>query len=204
MTLLSAIALTGAMFLLAISPGPGLFAVISRALASGFSHASVVVFGLILGDIIYLLMAIYGLSAMASIMGDFFVLIKYIGGGYLLYLGYKIWISEVHEFKVDAIYEISWSSNFLSGLLITLGNPKVIIFYLGFLPAFMNLEILSSLDVVFAILIVTTVLATVILTYAYLAAKSRRFFTTKSSMKKLNKASGGVMMGAGSLLLLKS
>ncbi|RLA72284.1 MAG: LysE family translocator [Epsilonproteobacteria bacterium] len=204
MTLLSAMALTGAMFLLAVSPGPGLFAVISRALANGFYHASVVVAGLILGDIIYLLMAIYGLNAVASMMGEFFIIIKYIGGIYLLYLGYKIWVSEVKDVKVDAVDEISWSSNFFSGLLITLGNPKVIIFYLGFLPAFMNLEILSSLDVLFTVMIVSTVLAVVILTYAYLASKSRKFFTTKSSINKLNKISGGVMIGAGSLLVLKS
>jgi threonine/homoserine/homoserine lactone efflux protein len=207
MTLLSAMALTGAMFLLAVSPGPGLFAVISRALSNGFSQASVLVMGLILGDIIYLLMAIYGLNAIASIMGEFFIIIKYIGGVYLLYLGYKIWTNEVKEFEVIKANEtnkIDWRSNFFSGLIITLGNPKVIIFYLGFLPAFMNLEVLSGLDVLFAIIIVTTVLAVVILTYAYLAAKSRKFFTTKSAMTKLNKISGGVMMGAGSLLLLRN
>jgi len=204
MTFYNSLALVGAMFLLAASPGPGLFAVISRALANGFSHASVMVMGLILGDIIYVLMAIYGLNAAASIMGDFFIIVKYIGGIYLIYLGYKIWSSEVKELDNDDSSEISWSSNFFSGLFITLGNPKVIIFYLGFLPVFMNLEVLTTIDVILVVFIVTITLAVVILTYAYLAAKSKKLFKSKKSMKKLNKISGGVMMGAGGLLILKN
>lgn len=204
MTLLNSFALIGAMFLLAISPGPGLFAIVSRALANGFLHASVMVMGLILGDIIYLLMAIYGLGAVASMMGEFFIVVKYIGGIYLVYLGYKIYTSKIKELNNTTTSEISWSSNFFSGLFITLGNPKVIMFYLGFLPVFINLEILTTLDILLVVFIVTVVLAVVILTYAYLASKSRKLFKSKSSMEKLNKISGGVMMGAGSLLILKS
>ncbi len=204
MTFYNSLALVGAVFLLAASPGPGLFAVISRALANGFSHASVMVMGLILGDIIYVLMAIYGLNAAASIMGDFFIIVKYIGGIYLIYLGYKIWSSEVKELDNDDSSEISWNSNFFSGLFITLGNPKVIIFYLGFLPVFMNLEVLTTIDVILVVFIVTITLAVVILTYAYLAAKSKKLFKSKKSMQKLNKISGGVMMGAGGLLILKN
>ena len=202
MTLYSSLALVGAIFLLASTPGPGLFAIVSRALANGFSHASVMIIGFIVGDIIYVLMAIYGLNVVSSIMGEFFILIKYIGGLYLIYLGYKIWISKMKKLD-DDISEMSWSSNFLSGLFITLGNPKVIIFYLGFLPIFMNLDVLTTIDVLLVVFIVTIALGTVLLTYAYLAAKSRKLFKNKASMKKLNKISGGIMMGAGSLLILK-
>ncbi len=204
MTFLNSLALIGAMLLLAASPGPGLFAVVSRALSNGFSHASVMVMGLIVGDIVYLLMAIYGLNAVASMMGEFFIVIKYIGGLYLIYLGYKIWTSEVQKLDDNSTSEISWSSNFFSGLFITLGNPKVIMFYLGFLPVFMNLEVLTILDILLVVFIVTVTLAIVVLSYAYLAAKSRKLFKSKTSMQKLNKISGGVMMGAGTLLILKS
>jgi len=200
----SSIALIGAMFLLAASPGPGLFAVVSRALASGFSHASVMVLGLILGDLIYLLLAIYGLSAVAQVLGEFFVVIKYIGGIYLIYLGYKIWSTKVKEQNIKAINEISRKENFFSGLFITLGNPKVIVFYLGFLPAFMNLSNLTNLDVLIAVIIVASTLTIVILSYVYLADKSRKLFKDKSSIEKLNKASGIVMMSAGGLLILKN
>jgi len=204
MTLLNSLALMGAIFLLAITPGPGLFAIISRALANGFSHAAVMTIGLILGDIIYILMAIYGLNAAASIMGEFFIIIKYLSGIYLIYLGYKIWVSKVKKIGDTTVSEISWSSNFFSGLFITLGNPKVIMFYLGFLPVFMNLELLTTLDVIIVIFIAMITLAAVILTYAYLAARSRKLFKSKTSIEKLNKISGGLMIGSGSLLMLKS
>lgn len=97
MSLLNIFAFAGAMFLLAITPGPGVFATVSRALASGFSNAAFVVFGIILGDLIFLLSAIFGLSAIASIMGDFFILVKYLGGIYLLFLGYKILTSKENK-----------------------------------------------------------------------------------------------------------
>ncbi len=203
MTILNAISLIGAVFLLAASPGPGLFAIISRALSNGFSHASIMAVGLIFGDIIYLLMAIYGLNAVASLMGEFFIVIKYIGGGYLIYLGYKIWISEVGGLDENISPEISWRSNFLSGLFITLGNPKVIMFYLGFLPLFMNLETLTAKDVFLVVSIVASTLAVVVLTYAYLAEKSKKLFRSQNSMKRLNKFSGAVMISAGSLLIIK-
>ena len=97
MSLLNIFAFSLAMFLLAITPGPGVFATISRALSSGFLNASFVVMGIVIGDIIFLLLAIFGLSAIASILGDFFILVKYLGGIYLLFLGYKILTSKEQE-----------------------------------------------------------------------------------------------------------
>jgi len=204
MTIWSSLALIGAMFLLAVSPGPGVFATISRAIASGFVNASLLVVGIVVGDIIFLLLAIYGLNLVAHVLGDFFILVKYIGGTYLIYLGYKIWRSKVSPHEIVGNNELSWKTNFFSGLLITLANPKVIIFYLGFLPAFMNLEILTTTDIVVAVIIVSITLASVLLSYAYMATRTRKLLKSQSAMDKLNKTSGGVMIVAGSLLILKN
>ncbi len=204
MTIWSSLALIGAMFLLAVSPGPGVFATISRAIASGFVNASLLVVGIVVGDIIFLLLAIYGLNLVAQVLGDFFILVKYIGGTYLIYLGYKIWRSKVSPHEIVGNNELSWKTNFFSGLLITLANPKVIIFYLGFLPAFMNLEILTTTDIVVAVIIVSITLASVLLSYAYMATRTRKLLKSQSAMDKLNKTSGGVMIVAGSLLILKN
>jgi threonine/homoserine/homoserine lactone efflux protein len=204
MTVYSMLAFAGAMFLLAITPGPGVFATISRALASGFNNATFVVFGIVIGDIIFLLLAIFGLSAIASMLGDFFVIIKYLGGIYLLYLGYKILTSKVHETNINAITELSWKKNFVSGLLITLSNPKVILFYLGFLPTFVNLQTLTAIDIVIVSSIVTVVLGGVMLTYAYSASSAKKLFKSKSSKRKMNIAAGSVMVAAGSILIIKA
>lgn len=204
MTLYSMLAFAGAMFLLAITPGPGVFATISRGLASGFNNAAFVVLGIVLGDIIFLLLAIFGLSAIASVLGDFFIIVKYLGGAYLLYLGYKILTSKVDETKLDGVYELSWKKNFLAGLLITLANPKVILFYLGFLPTFVNLQTLTAIDIIIISTIVTIVLGGVMLGYAYSASGAKKLFKSKSAKRKMNVVAGTTMLSAGGVLITKA
>jgi len=204
MTLYSMIAFAGAMFLLAITPGPGVFATISRGLASGFNNAAYVVLGIVIGDIIFLLLAIFGLSAIATVLGDFFVIVKYLGGAYLLYLGYKILTSKEVDTNVDGVVELSWKKNFLAGLLITLANPKVILFYLGFLPTFVNLQTLTTIDIVIISAIVTVVLGGVMLGYAYSASGAKKLFKSKSAKRKMNIAAGSTMITAGGVLVAKA
>jgi len=197
-------AFAGAMFLLAITPGPGVFATISRGLASGFSNAAYVVLGIVIGDIVFLLLAIFGLSAIAHILGDFFVVIKYLGGAYLLFLGYKILRSKEEDTNVSSVCELSWKKNFMTGLLITISNPKVILFYLGFLPTFINLKTLTIVDVITVCIIVTLVLGAVMLGYAYSASGAKKLFKDKSSKRKMNVTAGSVMLAAGTFLIVKS
>jgi threonine/homoserine/homoserine lactone efflux protein len=198
------IAFAGAMFLLAITPGPGVFATISRGLASGFNNAAYVVLGIVIGDIIFLLLAIFGLSAIATILGDFFVIVKYLGGAYLIYLGYKILTSKEVDTNVNGVMGLSWKKNFLAGLLITLANPKVILFYLGFLPTFVNLQTLTTIDIVIISTIVTIVLGGVMLGYAYSASGSKKLFKSKSAKRKMNIAARSTMLTAGGVLVAKA
>ena len=204
MTLFSMIAFAGAMFLLAITPGPGVFATISRGLASGFANASFVALGIVLGDLIFLLLAIFGLSSIAAYLGDFFILVKYIGGLYLIYLGYKILMSKEHETTVEAVEELSWQKNFLTGLFITLGNPKVILFYLGFLPTFMDLAALTIIDIAIVCAIVTVVLGAVMMFYAYTASGAKKLFKSKKAKRKMNVAAGATMVTAGTSIVIRA
>ncbi len=204
MTALSLFAFAGAMFLLAITPGPGVFATVARALASGFLHASVVVAGIVVGDLVFLLFAIFGLAAVAELMGGFFTLVKFAGAAYLVWLGIGLWRNRVVGTEATPIEEISWSSNFLSGLFITLGNPKVILFYLGFLPAFVDLTTLSTTDVVMIAAVVSLVLGLTMLGYAYAASSARQLFRSPGARQLLNRASGGVMIATGTVLAAKA
>lgn len=204
MTLISMLALAGAMFLLAVTPGPGVFATVARSLASGFGHASMVVVGIVVGDLVFLLLAIYGLASFAELLGDFFLVVKIAGGLYLVWLGYRIWTSEPEPSEVKGIRELSWKQNFLSGLVITLGNPKVILFYLGFLPTFLDLAALTTVDVVVVATIVSIVLGAVMLAYAWSAARARQLFESRRAKRAMNRSAGGVMIATGSVLILKS
>jgi len=204
MSPLSIIALGGAMLLLAISPGPGVFATVSSALASGFRRASFVVMGIVIGDLIFLLFAIFGLSTLADTLGELFVIIKYAGGIYLLYIGYNIWTSTPSNMELQKGEDISWYSSLLSGLAITLGNPKVILFYLGFLPTFIDLSRLEIFDIIIIAVVVSIVLGSVMLTYAYMASKITSVLASTKSIEIINKTAGAVMMTTGGVLIARA
>ena len=205
MTLYSAFGFAVAMLVLAASPGPGVFATTARAMASGFRPALAVIWGIVLGDIIFLLFAAFGLSMVARALGNLFFIVKICGGAYLVWLGIKIWLQNPKTFQDHQNpYSRSKWGNFASGLIITLSNPKVILFYCGFLPTFLDLSTLTFVDLTFVVAIITGVLSVVLITYAYLASRARRMFTTERAVKRLNRAAGGVMVAAGVVIAVRS
>ncbi|MCP4628977.1 MAG: LysE family translocator [bacterium] len=193
------------MLVLAASPGPGVFATTARAMASGFRPALAVIWGIVLGDIIFLLFAAFGLSMVARALGNLFFIVKICGGAYLVWLGIKILLQNPKTFQnsQNPTSQSKWG-NFASGLIITLSNPKVILFYCGFLPTFLDLSALTIVDLTFVVAIITAVLSGVLITYAYLASRARRMFTTKRAVKRLNRAAGGVMVAAGVAIAVRS
>lgn len=204
MTFLNLLAFSMAMFILAITPGAGVFATVSSAISSGFKNASFLVVGIVLGDIIFLLFAIFGLSLVINLFEEFFLIIKYLGGVYLIFLAYKIFSSSIGNINLKNSTELSWKKNLITGLFITLSNPKVILFYLGFLPSFIDLKNLSNFDFILIIFIVVFVLSLVMLLYAYFASKAKKIFKSKSALKKLNYLSGIIMLLAGIILIFKA
>jgi len=194
------------MLVLAASPGPGVFATVARALASGFKHSAVVVVvvGIVIGDLVFLLFAIYGLSTIAGNLHGLFLVIKYLGAAYLIYLGVKLWREEPENKKITGVEELSWRANFSTGLFITLGNPKVVLFYIGFLPTFVDLTRLSNADVVAIASVVTFVLGATLLTYGYAASRTRTLFESRDSQRILNRSAGGLMVTTGSVLAMKA
>jgi len=205
LTVYSAIGFSVAMLILAASPGPGVFATVARALASGFRPAMVVIGGIVLGDVIFLLFAAFGLSMVARILGNMFFIVKICGGAYLVWLGIKIWLKDPEPLtgNQDSDSRSRWG-NFASGLVITLSNPKVILFYCGFLPTFLDLSTLTFVDLAIVVAIITTVLVAVLGAYAYLASRARKMFTRKRSVRRLNRAAGSVMVAAGVTIAVRS
>jgi len=205
MTIYSAIGLSVAVLVLAASPGPGVFATASRALASGFRPSLAVICGIVLGDVIFLLFAAFGLSIVARALGNLFFIVKICGAAYLIWLGVKIWLKEPEPVSDSHNPETrSQWGNFAGGLIITLSNPKVILFYCGFLPTFLDLSALTFIDLAIVVAIITTVLGGVLSTYAFLAGRARRMFTNPPAVRRLNRAAGGVMVAAGVAIAIRS
>jgi threonine/homoserine/homoserine lactone efflux protein len=204
MSLTSLLIFSGAMLLLAITPGPGVFTTIARALTSGMKESSIVVLGIVVGDIIFLLFAIYGLSAVAEKIHWLFILIKYFGAAYLIYLGWKLWSSEPDIAEIESAKVTSQRESFFAGLFITLGNPKVIFFYLAFLPTFMNLETLLAIDVLAISSMAAIVLGSTLLFYGYTAIRAKKALNNRHSQKTLNRIAGATMIGTGTVLATKT
>lgn len=194
----SIVAFTGAMLVLAASPGPGVFATVAQALSGGFRSALDVIAGIVLGDLVFLLLAVCGLAAVARVMGEFFLIVKMAGAAYLIWLGFRMWCSRPEPVHIERLKSPrSGGKRFLGGLLITLGNPKVILFYVGFLPTFIDLGRLGAADVAVTAAIVASVLTAVMGFYAYWASRMRRLFTSPRAARNLNRGAGTVMIGAG-------
>lgn len=206
MSLVSVFSFAIAIFVLAVTPGPGVFAIISRSLASGFKTTLLMIAGCVTGDIIFLLFAIMGMSVIAQTMGTLFLLVKIVGAAYLIFLGVKIWISKpvpAHLQQINGKKAIGYG-NYLSGLGITLANPKVILFYCGFLPTFMDLPSMTGFDIFLVTMVLAMVLSVVLISYAYLASSARLFFSSPRSVKWLNRTAGTVMISAGAAIAAKS
>ena len=197
-------ALLAAMIPLAVIPSPSVFAVVARSMASGFMHGVVTTIGIVVGDCFFIILAIYGLSAIAQIMGSLLVVIKYFGSIYLIWLGIKLIRAKAKILEVEGIKEFSWFSSFLCGLLITLSDPKAILFYMSFFPAFIDLSNLSFLDTATILLTATVAVGGVKLGYAYMADRAKLLWKNPRANKIMDIIAGSVIIGTGIVLVVKT
>lgn len=94
--------------------------------------------GIVIGDIIFILIAIWGLSLLAETLSSLFFLIKYLAGAYLIFLGISLLRVQPKQVEAGEVMQSALTSSFLTGLFITLGDQKATLFYLGFFPAFLG------------------------------------------------------------------
>jgi threonine/homoserine/homoserine lactone efflux protein len=204
MTIDSLLALFGAMLILAIVPGPAVFAIIARSFTSGKLPAFYMTAGIVFGDYIFILLALFGLSALAEIMGTAFFIIKYLSAAYLIWLGFKLLRTKADSIDIEASENSSLISNFLTGLFITLGNPKAIFFYIGFFPAFINVSEVTFYDTSLIMLAATVAFGSVNLCYSLLAIKAKNTFKSPNAAVIINKTAGSIMVSTGALVAIKA
>ena len=204
MSLQIIIPFTIGMILLSASPGPGVFSTLAEALSNGFKSSMFFLTGLIIGDIIFLLLAVFGISFISVLLGEFFIFIKIIGGLYLIYLGIKMWKSSKFDFNISKkVNNKNKFQKMFAGLLVTLGNPKAIIFYASLLPTIVDLKTIKLMEVIAIVFIVVLVSYAVIGTYSYLAIKAKLFIKDEKTVRRINKSAGAVMASAGAYIIIK-
>lgn len=184
------------MVILAVIPGPGAFTVVARSMASGFSHGLATVFGIVFGDYIFIILSLYSLSALASTMGGFFALIKYAGAIYLVWLGVKLLLTKYNSVEIKPVVELSFLSNFTAGLVTTISNPKAILFYVSFFPAFVNVQSVHTIQIFQLLFVATVAVGSIMAGYAYTASKASRFLKISRANKALNITAGSIWLVA--------
>ena len=186
--------------ILLVIPGPTILLVLSQAIAHGRKSAVPLVAGVVLGDLTAMTLSLLGLGAVLSTSAALFAVLKWIGAGYLLYLGVKLWRSrsDDEEFSVTATIR-SKGSLLKSSFIVTALNPKSIAFFVVFLPQFVNPK--ESAQAQLLILGITFLLLAGINAslYAVFAGRVREAMRNSAARRWFNRCGGAVLIGAGVL-----
>lgn len=167
---------------LALTPDGSSLLVCAKTLHGGLKNAFSALLGIILGDLIFILIAIYGLGLLAKLPAKLWLLFQLLATGYLLWLGWQLWRAQERKLQFSS-NPASLINSFNSGLSLTLADPKAIAFYLSYLPTVLAIETIKLRDV-FSILACT--IAALFLAkglYALLALKlGQRLVNLKGSV----------------------
>ncbi len=196
MTLTGFLAYSAALAVAVAVPGPGIVAMVARGLGSGFRATLPMAIGIALGDLVYLTAAVMGLAFVAKSFGLVFLAFKYFGAAYLMFLAYKFWTSGVGIEKVEARRADGPVASFLSGLMVTLGNPKVMVFYLAILPAIVELSTITFRDYLLLMVLTIFILMGILLPYLALATRTRALLQTPAALKRLSRIAAGFIGAA--------
>lgn len=191
-----------AILVAAASPGPAIAALLARVIGRGTAGVPAFIGGIVLGDITWLAIAVLGLSFVADSFQIIFSVIKYAGTAYLLYIAYRLWTAPAVAVDLSLVDNVDGKPlrSFLGGLLLTLGNPKTIAFYLALTPTLIDVSRIDLVSYAELAVIIAVVLVFVLGGYALAAARARKLFRSPRAMKLLNRIGGSVMAGAAAAI----
>ncbi|MGO4171187.1 LysE family translocator [Bosea sp. TAF32] len=204
MELASLALFAGVYFLAVASPGPAIAALVARSLSTGFRRSLPFLAGIVAGDLVWFTLSALGLSVLMQSFHGVFVAIKYAGCAYLIYLAFKAWTAPAEPPKPSPAARGEGIRLFLGGIALTLGNPKVMIFFLSILPLVIDLNALTPLAYLEVMALIAPILGGTMLAYAYAADRARRLVASPRAMRWINRTTGGVMAGAAAAIATRS
>jgi threonine/homoserine/homoserine lactone efflux protein len=182
------------------SPGPSIAALVARVLTNGLRDVLPFLAAMWLGEALWLTCAVAGLAVVARTLGVVFVVIKFMGVAYLLYLAWKMWFAPILVSKGELPSARSPWRLFGTGLAVTLGNPKIMVFYLALLPTIVDLDRVGAAAWIELTAVTLLVLMSVDFAWALLAARARRLLTSRKAVKIANRTSATMMAGAAAVI----
>jgi threonine/homoserine/homoserine lactone efflux protein len=184
-------------------PGPVWVALTARALAFGMRGAWPLAIGVALGDLIWPLAAIFGLSWILSMYGDFLAALRWVAAAVVLVMGVLLIRKPAATIAGDSRLTRpgAWAG-FAVGVAAVIGNPKAILFYMGVLPGFFDLSRVTLLDIAAILLISALIPMLGNLALAWFLDRARRLLSSPAAMQRLNIASGCLLIGVGLVIPL--
>ncbi len=193
----------GAIFLLFITPGPVWVALTARSLSGGFASAVPLAIGVSLGDLMWPLAAIFGLSWIVSLYGDILGLMRWIAVAVFIIMGVQLIRHAQRDLSADSrLTKPGRWAGFTAGVAVILANPKAILFYMGVLPGFFDLSQITAADIV-AILAISAIIPMAgNLTVAALIGKARALLRSPKAVARTNRIAGGLLVVVGIAIAL--
>jgi threonine/homoserine/homoserine lactone efflux protein len=200
MELSALVIFAGALLINAGSPGPSIAALVARVISHGLGSVLPFLAAMWIGEALWLTLAAGGLSYVAETFYTAFTILKYLGVAYLLYLAYGMWTAatDVKEGHLPP-QQAPWRM-FITGMALTLGNPKIMVFYLALLPAIIDLGNVSFLGWAELVIVALAVIITVDLAWAFAAAWARQWLRSPRAMKIANRVGATAMTGAAAAI----
>jgi threonine/homoserine/homoserine lactone efflux protein len=189
-----------ALFVNAGSPGPSIAALVARVISRGLGSVLPFLLAMWIGEALWLVAAVLGLGFVAEKFYLVFSFIKYAGVAYLLYLAYRMWTAPVDIESGTLPSSDSALRLFLTGMALTLGNPKIMVFYLALLPSIIDLGSVSTLGLFELVAVAVAVMATVDLAWAFGASWARRWLTSRRAVRIANRSAAAAMGGAAAII----
>jgi threonine/homoserine/homoserine lactone efflux protein len=189
-----------ALIVAAGSPGPSIAALVARVLTNGFRDVLPFLAAMWVGEALWLTCAVAGIAVLARTFAFVFIVLKFAGVAYLLFLAWKMWFApaEVHEGALPRGQ--SPARMFVAGLMVTLGNPKIMIFYVALLPTIVDLSRVGTLAWLELTLTMFAVLMTVDFVWALAAVKARALLKSRRAVRIANRASATMMASAAAAI----
>ena len=204
MSLTTLLVFAGALMMAAGSPGPSIAALVARVLSRGARDVLPFLAAMWIGEGIWLSFAVFGLAVVAQTFHFAFVVVKWIGVAYLAYLAWKMWTAPVEAKAGDLPKEDSPLKLFFAGMAVTLGNPKIMMFYLALLPTIIDLASVTVVGWLELTATMAAVLVAIDLSWVLAAAQARKLLKSPRAMRIANRISAGTMGAAAAAIAARS
>ena len=193
----------GAILILFLTPGPVWVALTARALSGGFASAWPLAVGVVIGDILWPLLAILGVAWIVSMFDGFMIVMRYVAAAMFLFMGVMLIRHAGRTIGSDSrLTRPGRWAGFAAGVAVIVGNPKAVLFYMGVLPGFFDLTRITVPDVVAILAISCAVPLIGNLAMALSVDRARRLLTSPAALRRVNIVAGGMLCLVGVVIPL--